>query len=417
MINFEKKPPRQRYIPSMIDSLVRVANDEKNNVKNTMVEALRDIGKHEPDFVLLSCANLFSDELALPHKVVLLNVITKVLEIQLENVHEENGLRLIELGVKEMTRKDKEENPKEKDKEKQEPPEWQAHASSVLVTLGKRFPRQIVDALLDVWPNGESPHYYVMKTLGDLAVANSLHVVPLLGEVFTRLLPIMPTCKIESTRTIIAASFSQFCEAIVNFEANSESRTVSRNTYSTQINTAFETFFTNWLPKGNSKKVRLATIQAIGSICNVLTTEQFEAQLQKLLTTFINLYKKEAEEEHLIVTQGFYNILSVATKTSKIAIEPLLPKILSELFPFICKPIDLSVSTSLKNNNELLRCLEIIGIAFTDNLLTFVMQKLENKTNTIRNGGVIIVKHIITRIQPYLQEKKRNNPIRIAKYC
>jgi len=79
---------------------------------------------------------------------------------------------------------------------------------------------------------------------------------------------------------------------------------------------------------------------------------------------------------------------------------------MTELFPFITKPIDYTISGAVKNYNELLRCFEVVGIAFIDTLLTFLLQKLENRTNSIRYGSVIIIKHCVTRIQPQLQEKK-----------
>jgi len=68
-----------------------------------------------------------------------LTIITKVLEIQLENVDKDLGTRLINKSLEEMT------------KDKELVPDWQGQASSVLVCLGRRFPREIVDSLLKLF--------------------------------------------------------------------------------------------------------------------------------------------------------------------------------------------------------------------------------------------------------------------------
>jgi hypothetical protein len=51
-------------------------------------------------------------------------------------------------------------------------PEWQTAASQVLVSLGMRFPNEILDELMKKFPIGIIPHYFVVKTLGDFVKEN-----------------------------------------------------------------------------------------------------------------------------------------------------------------------------------------------------------------------------------------------------
>lgn len=51
-------------------------------------------------------------------------------------------------------------------------PDWQQAASAVLVSLGTRWPNQIMDELLKRFETGTLPHYFIMKTLGDFVSAN-----------------------------------------------------------------------------------------------------------------------------------------------------------------------------------------------------------------------------------------------------
>jgi len=84
----------------------------------------------------------------------------------------------------------------------------------------------------------------------------------------------------------------------------------------------------------------------------------------------------------------------------------LLDLVLNTLFPLTCRPVDYSQPISLKNNNELLRSMEICAKAFVDRVLAFLFQKLESKDATVRRGGLLGIKHLVTRIQKILEPKK-----------
>lgn len=105
----------------------------------------------------------------------------------------------------------------------------------------------------------------------------------------------------------------------------------------------------------------MTTIQAIGSMCAIMSREQFESQLPRLVNGILNMYKKEKDVKHLPITQGLYNILSVATRDNSTVLELHLPNILALLHQLICLPNNLSNPLNLNNFKELLRCFEIIG--------------------------------------------------------
>lgn len=96
-------------------------------------------------------------------------------------------------------------------------------------------------------------------------------------------------------------------------------------------------------------------------MCAIMSRDQFESQLPRLVNGILNMYKKEKDVKHLPITQGFYNILSVATRDNSTVLEQHLPNILALLHQLVCSPSNLSNPMNLKNFNELLRCFEIIG--------------------------------------------------------
>ena len=51
-------------------------------------------------------------------------------------------------------------------------PEWQGAASCLLTTLGIGYAPAVLQELLKRFQPGTTPHYFVVKTTGDLAMAN-----------------------------------------------------------------------------------------------------------------------------------------------------------------------------------------------------------------------------------------------------
>jgi hypothetical protein len=395
------------------------------------------------------------------HRVALLTVIERVVSLKRDAVPQELASSLTELCVSEMTR------------EKEVLVDWQGAASAALVALA-RNPLQthtdttsltssegtfasssseqketdtsplstssktgssdplktrsapptssdncsisiaafIVEKLLEQFKSGALPHYFVIKTLGDLAHANPLDIVPTLKNVLARVLPVLSIIKHDNMRWAFAFCMGQFCEAMVTYFANLDQATdrssvTSLTAFSAEVFTAFEFMFNNWLSSSESK-VRLATVQALGSMAAVMSPDQFQQQLPKLIHGLANEYKKEKEDKHLAITQSLYNILVVATKDRSTMLESLnlLPFILNLLHPLVCSPANLTNPQQLKNHNELLRCFEVVGSVFTDQVLTFLMQRVLSKDQRVKEGTLHVLRHLINRLDKELADKK-----------
>ena len=53
-------------------------------------------------------------------------------------------------------------------------PEWQGAAAALLTTLGISHAPAVLQELLKRFQPGTTPHYFVVKTTGDLAMANGI---------------------------------------------------------------------------------------------------------------------------------------------------------------------------------------------------------------------------------------------------
>jgi hypothetical protein len=203
-----------------------------------------------------------------------------------------------------------------------------------------------------------------MKTMGDLASANPLDTVPLLKEVLARVIPVLGSIKHDNIRWVFASGMARFAEAILQYHhnlANVSDKSFSIDSFSSEMFPPYEVMFANWT-KSTERKVRLATMQAMGHMCAIMAKEVFEAQVPKIIPFVLAMYKKEAPGDHFPITQAFVSILEAGTRNGSIILEPYLQFVYPALHQMIVRPPSSDDSSQLKNANELLRCIEIIGM-------------------------------------------------------
>lgn len=381
-------------VDEVIVALVEAANDADPRVRASIAKSILEIGKKQPDLVLSTCNDHLLKNLKTPreHRIILLNSIYQILELQRSEVTQGLMFSLINMAINEMTI------------EKQEIiPDWQGGASAVLVSLGIRFPNEILDELMKRFSPGTVPHYFIMKTLGDFIFANALETVPRLKEVIARVLPVLASIKHENMKWVFASGLGKFCDAILTYVANTKENQFTVYSFSSDIYPAYEILFSTWL-QSKEPKVRLATIQALGSMCAVLAREQLEAQLPRLIPTLLAFYKKE--KDLLPITQGFTNILEVAMKDGNRALDPLLPQIFATIHPLACIIPDYTNSHDIKNYNELLRCFQTISMVFSDSVITYLLERINNKDVRMKIGTIAIIRHLVTHNVEQLDDKR-----------
>lgn len=388
-----------KKVDALVMTLLGSEADSSDKVKNQVSQTLKDLGHRETELVL-SSSHFFiytnSKSISQDHRIRILKVMTHIIEQKRDCFSKELALELIQFGIFEMT------------SEKQVIAEWQGAASILLVQLGQRFPGDVLDRLLEHFPIGTQPHFFIMKTLGELSNANPLQIVPRLKEVLARVLPVLGAIKQDNMRWVFSSSVGYFCESILNYVANIDQapdKTITVDSFSSEIFPAYEIMFNTWL-LSKENKVKLATVEATGSMCSVMKRAQFENQLAKILSTLLSMYKKD--KEHLPVTKGLCEVLTVAIQDESRVMEPLLVTLLTSIFPLVCIPdhVFLADPSLSKNQNELLRCFEIVGQVFSDQVSQFILNKLESKESEAKIGAMRVLKHLISRLDSQLNDKK-----------
>eukprot|EP01105_Mastigella_eilhardi_P020591 TRINITY_DN4914_c0_g1_i1.p1 TRINITY_DN4914_c0_g1~~TRINITY_DN4914_c0_g1_i1.p1 ORF type:complete len:1654 (-),score=536.16 TRINITY_DN4914_c0_g1_i1:72-5033(-) len=383
-------------VDEIASSLIDSVCDSDTKVRVHIVAALHNVGIRQPVLVASLCVDWMnkSSKSNREHRIALLELITKLVETKREVFSQELSELCVRMAIEEMTY------------DKEVVPDLQTAAANVVVALASAMPELIFEELLRRFEVGTVPHYFVMKTLGDLVAANPISTVPRLKEVLARMIPILGNIKHDNMKWVMATAMYQFCEGVQTYVANIDKgcdKTLEMTTYSSEIFPAYEIMFAKW-SVSSERKLRIATIRAIGFMTSIFTPSQFDQQVQKIIPAVIGMMRKE--KEILFLVQGLLVILDVAVKNKSTMVDPLLTNIMTTLHPILCTQPDYNNQIALKTFNETLRCFEIIGRGFPEAVLSFVLQRLEHKDVAVRLASLGILKHLVVSINTEMENKK-----------
>ncbi|XP_013777980.1 maestro heat-like repeat-containing protein family member 1 [Limulus polyphemus] len=381
-------------VDSIVLALIDAAFDKQAHVSQAMCTSLYTIGNHQPDLVLSSCLSYLQQHTKLPlnHRVITLNVMERVCRDSLHRVNEDLASDIIRQAVKEMVNT------------KEVVPEWQAAASGILVSLGCRFHNKVMDMLLVEFQPAILPHFFVVQTMANLATSNAFGIVPFLKAILGIMLPMLGMIKHENMKWVFSYALARFSEAILEYLANLEKapdKSVRKEVFASEIGNAYDVLFSVWL-HARELKVRSEVVSALGHMTPLLDPEKLEEQLPKILPGMLGLYRRH--QESLSVTQGLCMVLDTAVKNGSVLLEQQLDNVLNVLFPQVCSLPDYSQPSGVKNHNEVLRCFAVLMPAYSERIVSFLLQRVDNNNERVRIGALSILKHLINSCDILLSE-------------
>uniref|UniRef100_A0A8C5DAF3 Maestro heat-like repeat family member 1 n=1 Tax=Gouania willdenowi TaxID=441366 RepID=A0A8C5DAF3_GOUWI len=335
------------------------------------------------------------DALAVGHRVVILQTIELIVSCRIEEIDTPKIKGVISLASEEMTRS------------KEVVPDWQQAASNILVAIGNKHINDIMEEILNKFQPGVLPHFFVVQTLASLSDSNVYGMVPFLNAILGTMLPMLSMAKHDNMKwCLFKCSLRHFSNSILEYLANLDKApdpTVRKDTFSSEIYTAYDTIFNNWL-QSREPKLRLTVAEAVGSMCHLIASDKLEEQIPKVIPAIVSLYKKN--HEHFIISKSLCQILEASINVGSRVLETQLDTLLLALHQQVCAPVDYSDPPTVKNHNEVLRCFSVLAIAFPDRLVMYVLQKLENSNERSRTGSLSVLRHLINSTTSTMESKK-----------
>eukprot|EP00727_Mastigamoeba_balamuthi_P012392 m51a1_g7776 hypothetical protein (1623) ;mRNA; f:168103-173772 len=330
------------------------------------------------------------------HKVLALETLTRVLAERRDAVSEALAARAATAAIAEMTR------------DRDIVPDLQLAANAAAVALAALVPNLVLDELLARFAAGVIPHYFVIKTLGDVAAADSAAAVPRLREILGRTVALLGTLKHDNLKWVFSTALYQFCEAIQSYAANAgEGAAVEPSSFSTEIYSAYEVLISKW-SSTSERRLKVAVLRAIGQMTALFDAEQYEAQLGRVVQALVPLLGRNSKEASVHVTQALCCVLEtgVRNRSAALGAAPLQALVLATLHPVVCSAPDFSSGPALKNYNETLRCFEALGRGHPEAVLAFVLGRLDTRDAPARCGSLAVLRHLVASIAPELEDKK-----------
>uniref|UniRef100_A0A8C2A743 Maestro heat-like repeat family member 1 n=1 Tax=Cyprinus carpio TaxID=7962 RepID=A0A8C2A743_CYPCA len=385
-----------RWTPLVTLALLDAANDRDPVVQEQVRKSILTLGNQQPDKVLSMCQDYLlkhpkvSQSVSLKHQHVLRRFF-KVLYVISSNGYIKS---VIQLASDEMT------------KSKEVVPEWQQAASNILVAVGNKYINDIMEEILGKFQPGVLPHFFVIQTLANLSDSNVYGMVPFLSAIMGTMLPMLGMTKQDNMKWVFSSALCRFSESILEYLANLDKApdpTVRKDTFSSEIYSAYDILFNSWIQSRESK-LRLTVAEALGSMSHLMAHDKLEEQLPKLLPTILGLYKKNSE--HYIISKSLYQVLEASVNMGSRVLETQIDGLLVALHQQICSPMDFNNPPTVKNHNEVLRCFTILANTFTDRLMVFVLQRLENSNERNRMGSLAVLRHLINSSTSIMETKR-----------
>eukprot|EP00056_Hartaetosiga_gracilis_P010973 m.164139 g.164139 ORF g.164139 m.164139 type:complete len:1643 (-) comp13422_c0_seq2:1128-6056(-) len=385
-------------VDGMLMALIEHANDGDKEVKKAFHSAIRDIGRQQPILVLSSCETFLHvhKKLDLHHRIILIQLMRDVVYDAMDHLPAELANRIVRLAAAEMTFKE------------EIVPDWQSAASSLIVSIGSVYGEIVLEIVKEMFQAGSVPHYFVVKTMADLAMGNVFSVVPQLPEIIGRCLPMLGMVKHDNMKWVFSVAFSKFSEAILNYTANKDranDQTVTVARFSESMYSAFEVFQGVWL-QSKEVKLRQSVVETIGLMAHILSREKLEKVIDTLVPAIISQYKGKFTSDTLAVTKGLCMVLDAATHNGDRMLEPQIDTIFNSLHPLLLWVPPSTDHDGRRNYNELLRCFEKLCQPFSSLLLSFLFVKLEVPNEKSRIGSLRCLKHLINSSGDSLRDKK-----------
>uniref|UniRef100_A0A6P7GVH6 Maestro heat-like repeat-containing protein family member 1 n=1 Tax=Diabrotica virgifera virgifera TaxID=50390 RepID=A0A6P7GVH6_DIAVI len=368
-----------------IGRLLQSVTDKSYLVLESVKCSLKKLAEKHPNQVLNSCCQFITKSPKPPpeHVSSILYIMELVCSDHILKINGDTIIQTINVSLSIMTENISWDS------------QLQRPASGILVALGREHYVQVMDALREKLQPSVIPHHMVPYTLGALASANAIGVVPYLKDIYSIILPLLPSLRTEILKQSVSFALGNFCEALTEYISNSEKvpdPTISLETFSEEISIAYNILFSNWI-NSRDAKTNECVLEAITLIYPVLS-ENIAQQTPKTIQVLLNLYKRNVNTYS--ITKCLGSVIKKSASMNGMLLEPMLPNILSTLFDLLNISPDYAQPSFLKSHSEVLRCYECFVLHFTDNTMDQLLSQLKNNNDKEKVKSLIVITHLIS---------------------
>uniref|UniRef100_A0A7E4WD25 Condensin complex subunit 1 n=1 Tax=Panagrellus redivivus TaxID=6233 RepID=A0A7E4WD25_PANRE len=409
------------HLKELVISLFECATSTtEEDIRAKVRDSFLTIGQSQPA-VFLEASHAYlvqNSRLTTPNRAYVLDSIAAVLDAPgvVSRIDEQEALLTINLAIQEtlMSKDD----------------ELAEAGRNILTVLSKhvKLVNHVLDGLLQKFPPGVStpPNKYVPQTLGAIALTNARGFVPFLTDILCRTVPLLSHIKPEPLRSIWSRALSAFVDALVEYQsaASNDDSTQSHGAglihvseqlqrdYCDQMELILDVVM-NWI-SAKDPKTRADAFECVGSLLLLASNARVLKELKKVVTTFLNMYKKGSLDDQFSMTKGMFFFLVRACSDDNVPVEPYLDDICNCLFVHVTvqnEQIDDTTRSTIspitmRLRNEVCRCFLAASQRFGDKLVYYLLHKMQSVQDSVKLGAIDLIRHLLNASECNMEDKR-----------
>ncbi|KAL7745291.1 hypothetical protein ACLKA6_015316 [Drosophila palustris] len=379
--NADKPTVLEGVMHNIFDSLT----DKDEQVRQAMQQAIVKILETHPVRATLILTDYRAKNAKLSEQTVamLLDCIHRVVRTETPLPTAANE-KLIVLALEELTRS-----------VDQHVPLIQNPALHILVAIGRGEDCSlVVESLMGhCGPVGTVPHFMLMQCLGQLAMANTVGVVPHIKTILARCQPHLGGIKQDHIKLAYAYAIGRFSEALLEHGTNTPTgETKASANCATEISVAYDVLFNQWL-QSREIKVCMEILQALSSMYPLLPTDRILDQAPRLVPQILALYRRSVDRN--AVTQFLCSVLKTNLSLHAHVLDGVIDPLITNLFDLVCVYPDYEKPQTVKGHYEVLRCFHLLAGNYAGKIMDTLLIHLRNNSERERIKSLLILTHLL----------------------
>lgn len=288
----------------------------------------------------------------------------------------------------------------------------QVPCREILVSVGRRYCKEVMDALTKHVEQHQVAHFMILYTMGSLATANIMDSISMIKPILGFILPTLSSIKQDHLRQSYAFAIGRFGEAFCEYKEhlrlnpNEETPMKTGFTYdiSDEVGICYDLFQNQWL-SSREPKLSYEVLNALSFLYPLLTVEKINDGLLKVIPATLALYRRSIDRS--VVTQYLASIIKTILALNASLLSGISDTIIATLFDLVTSRPDYEKPQTVKGHYEVLRCFDLMANDFGIKIVDILLIHLRSNNERERIKALLVLTHLTnTSAETIIGEKR-----------
>ena len=284
----------------------------------------------------------------------------------------------------------------------------------LLVVMASQYMDKVMDVLLlHFQPNSSVKiSETIFNSFGKLASSLPMQVVPFSKTIIDTCVLLSKQIKQSETelKMSLCDCLTRVIASVMQYIASNPDQTdniVTREQFSVDADDLYETIFSAWLPQTKDAEARNTFLLFLSILTPLMSPDTVCNKGPGYLTSLTGLHKKSVGNYELSLC--LYELLAVLSSSEVcLLVDTVIDPLLIVLFQQICIPLDLALTTSMKNQLEVLKCYDTLMKVTPEKIIHTMLGKLDLSDEKSRSGALTVISNSLNSPREVLGAKLKD---------